>query len=159
MLAWPPSHKKNANTEDVRMRLWHRFRAWKLLRDIKRQRRELAYFLRCSSYQIHAWKQDIAFLEEEAAYHLKLAGAEIPSNVEESAKVVCRKERRPEESCYSLRITLDPIRSQNSAHTSSPGIARKRRTGSASSRWPLTRCEEISQVRTVEGEASYSPAR
>jgi hypothetical protein len=71
------------------MRLWHRFRAWKLLRDNKRQRRELAYFLRCSSYQIHAWKQDIAFLEEEAAYHLKLAGAEIPSSVEESAKVVC----------------------------------------------------------------------
>jgi hypothetical protein len=71
------------------MKLWHRFRAWKLIRHIKRQRRELAYFLRSSSYQIHSWKQDIAFLEEEAAYHLKLAGAEIPSSVEESANVVC----------------------------------------------------------------------
>jgi hypothetical protein len=71
------------------MKLWHRFRAWKLIRHIKRQRKELAYFLRRSSYEIYAWKQDIAFLEEEAAYHLKRAEVEVPSTMEESENVVC----------------------------------------------------------------------
>lgn len=44
------------------------------MRHIRRQHRELAKYVRRSAYEISAWKQDIAFLDEQLAHHLMRAG-------------------------------------------------------------------------------------
>lgn len=62
------------------MKIWHRLEAWLLDRKIHRQQSALAKFIRQSAYEINAWKQDIAELEEERARHLAfLQGQPSPS--------------------------------------------------------------------------------
>lgn len=66
---------------------WHFLCIWLLSRKIRRQRRELAKFVRRSAYEISAWKQDIHFLDEQLEYHLALAGRPLPI-VADGEKVV-----------------------------------------------------------------------
>jgi len=51
------------------MKIWHRLHAWVLHHRIRRQHRELAKYVRRSTYEIMAWKEDIAFLEEQLDHH------------------------------------------------------------------------------------------
>lgn len=62
------------------MKLWHRFHAWTLTRRIRRQHRELAKYVRRSAYEINAWKQDIAFLEEQLDNHRSFVDGASPPN-------------------------------------------------------------------------------
>ena len=56
------------------MKIWHRLEAWILDRKIHKEHRELAKYVRHSAYEIAAWKQDIAFLEERRQHHLAFLG-------------------------------------------------------------------------------------
>lgn len=53
------------------LRPWHLFRIWIFTLRIRKQRRELAKYVRRSAYEIAAWKQDIRFLAEQREYHLR----------------------------------------------------------------------------------------
>ena len=55
------------------LRPWHLFRIWLLTLRIRKQRRDLAKYVRRSAYEITAWKQDIRFLAEQREYHLRRA--------------------------------------------------------------------------------------
>jgi hypothetical protein len=56
------------------MKIWHRLRAAAIGRRIRKERRELAKYMRRSAYEMIAWRQDITFLEEERDHHLAKAG-------------------------------------------------------------------------------------
>ena len=51
------------------MKIWHRLESWILDRKIRREHYKLAKYVRQSAYEINAWKQDIAFLEESRDFH------------------------------------------------------------------------------------------
>lgn len=52
------------------LRPWHALCIWWFGRKIRKQRRDLAKFIRRSAYEISAWRQDIASLREQRQYHL-----------------------------------------------------------------------------------------
>lgn len=51
------------------LRPWHALCIWWFGRKIRKQRRDLAKFIRRSAYEISAWRQDIALLREQRQYH------------------------------------------------------------------------------------------
>ena len=70
------------------MKLWHRLQAWFLLRRARRQHVKLQRFIHHTAHEICGWKQEIFFLESDAARHLEVAGILPPDVHEESDKVV-----------------------------------------------------------------------
>jgi len=70
------------------LRPWHLFRIWGLTRRIRRQRRELAKYVRRSAYEIAAWKQDIRFIAVQREYHLRRALLRPPARFPTDFKVV-----------------------------------------------------------------------
>lgn len=66
---------------------WHALCTWWFGRKIRKQRRDLARFIRRSAYEISAWRQDIAVLREQRQYHLAFLSSanEIRSQLAESA--------------------------------------------------------------------------
>lgn len=88
------------------MKIWHRLRAAAIGRRIRKERRELAKYMRRSAYEMIAWRQDIAFLEEERDHHLTKAGVPIarPEHaLEEPDNVVPMGELAPPKSAPSSK--------------------------------------------------------
>lgn len=70
------------------MKIWHRLQAWALLRRARRQHVKLRRYIHHTAHEICGWKQEIHFLEEEAARHLEQAGQRRAEPTEETDKVV-----------------------------------------------------------------------
>lgn len=58
------------------MKFIHRLKASVLLKRAKRQHRKLDRFIQESAREICAWRQEIAFLENDARHELELAGVQ-----------------------------------------------------------------------------------
>lgn len=70
------------------MKIWHRVKAWVLLKRARRQHLKLQRYIHHTAHEICSWKQEIYFLESDAARHLALASRHRIEPVEATDKVL-----------------------------------------------------------------------
>lgn len=75
------------DTNPKHMKIWHRLQAWVLLRRARKQHIKLQRYINHTAHEICGWKQEIYFLESDAARHLALAGKHRIEPVEATDKV------------------------------------------------------------------------